>query len=208
MFGYKNDLGYRPSTLYRYMTRLPSIGTCCERYPIEKYMLEELNKNKVYVDITFDISETEEYHGWGYLSQPSTIIYNLNGLDHYINIDCKLGDIINKWAAPLYISNIMYSNENSLIDKPILFFCRDDDDERRGNVKCPHIVIDNEGNYVRDFGLSLKQKRELEKFMNYESINDSEQKCFFQRFLEKLPLEVRIRHILSYIPSLHVSSGK
>jgi hypothetical protein len=180
---------------------------CCKFYPISNYMLEQLN-NHVNVNsiiVKNESSDTIDYHKYGYIQQPSRIDYELNGKLHTIKFDCRIGEIIDRWATPLFLYNVYYRTCTEYLKSVLLFVYDDNDKCRQGKVYCPHIVIDYDGEFVRSSGLSQTQQDQLMKLVNSNSDTEI---CFFQRFLEKCSLEVRIRHILSYIPSLHIKSGK
>ncbi len=187
---------------------------CCNTYPINDYMLEQLNKHVKSIEVRNQSSDIQDYRGYGYIQQPSYIYYKLNNTEeeYCIDFDCHLGEIRDRWGAPLFLRNVSHRTPTKFLHSILVFVYDDSDTCRQGKVSCPHVVIDYDGNFVRSYGLSKKQEHEIKELLIINSEKDHESETdetpFFQRFLEKCPMEVRIRYILSYIPSLHIRSGK
>lgn len=256
---------------------------CCCHMFYKKEHLDYLNDRLAYVEATPGTSHIASYDGDYLLSMPQYVKFAVKdssrGLEyHNITYDCTVGNIIDKWAAPLYVYNVTCDN------RPVNFvFIHEDTDHRSGSCQHPHIVLDTDENYVRHKDLLPVVENELMRLIDewndvrefntlqeklarleevptpgiepnvpnvlnvpsheyeyieyckqYLEFNDrkrvydqaqlqikeiknklkhliperTDAKTFFQYYLSKCTDLVHVRHLLCYLPSLHIASGK
>lgn len=170
--------------------------------------LNFLNSHLTYLKITEGKSLTRSYdHGYdfecsNYLGKPSTVTFSVaGGARHTIKFSCSVGEIKNKWTAPLHVSNV------SCDDKPVSFIFIQED--TAGTCDHPHVTIDCNENYVSHDHLSDIQAEDLlELVEGWKAEDDLEDQTFFQYYLSKRTDEDHVLLLLCYLPSLDIRSGK
>jgi len=176
-------------------------------------------------------SDQDHYNGWYKLDEPDYMTFTMNdGTTHRFDLNSRIGDLIDKWAHPLYIGNMSGTTE-----PPKCLIVVEDNDKRAGSVSMPHVIIDREGNYVnsdlgmnayrlnerekrrilRDIPSPKKIKKYMEKHHPEATTDDDDdykiKSSFLEQYLEILEstdvLEA-VKQALLIVPKLHVDSGK
>ena len=157
-----------------------------------QYMQDTLDTYARRVDVHVAPSDTLDYHERDHLSVPHEVTFEMtDGTVDCISFECTIPGRYSKWTAPLEVNHVSV---------PFIFV-----EAPCEGVKHPHVVV-NQGEYVSSHGLPKVLEEQLQAFI---ASSDKEDGCtFFQRFLEACSPTSRVRHILAYMPSLDVPSGK
>ncbi len=190
---------------------LPASDSASETH---NYMLNFLNANISSVERTEGMTIVEDYH-YGhdtYVPIPSEVTFQMkNGDKHYFSFGCTVGGISDRWGRVLNIRSCIFDGLECGDQKfPFIVVLKDNYEStyrQVGTCRVPHVVVDNEYNYVSHNFHSFEIDRSFDKII--ETYDPSEYHSFLHFILSKQNSDIaRTRTILSIVLALTIPSGK